>query len=251
MSLRYASVLIICFFLLAACGRPKVFLKETSKFETGRITLQTSDGILIDSELQKPVGKPRGVLILVHMLGKNKSDFGPFIEKALNRNYFTLSIDLRGHGKSAGDWRSFSENDFRFLPEDVIAASSYIKEQYPDLPIGVIGASIGANAAINAAVKDPSIQTIILLSPARNYRGLDTSNINNYTGFGLLAASEGDEPSAADVGWLIDNSGDYKMKRELVIYPEGSGHGTDIFAGSKGAELETLIFNYLEKHLIK
>ena len=113
-------------------------------------------------------------LILLHQLSMTKHSWKNFAQKAQEKGYNVLAIDLRGHGVSQGDWEQFNDKDFINMILDVKAANNFLKEKYPKTKIAVIGASIGANLAIQYLAKF-NISTSIALSPGINYRGLDIS----------------------------------------------------------------------------
>src|SRR3989344_6033733 len=78
---------------------------------------------------------------------------------------------------------------------EVKAANNFLKEKYPKTKIAVIGASIGANLAIQYLAKS-NISTSIALSPGINYRGLDISKeINKVDKNLLILVGKGDSYS--------------------------------------------------------
>src|SRR5213079_1745706 len=62
------------------------------------------------------------------------------------------------------------------LELDVRAAKAFLRERPEVIPnaFGIAGASIGANMAVIDAGDDPAVQSIALLSPGLEYRGLRT-----------------------------------------------------------------------------
>ena len=118
----------------------------------------------------------------------------------------------------------------------VDAGVKYLKSQGIS-DITIIGASIGANTALNYAVTNPEINNIILLSPGIEYKGVKTdTTITQYTGKVLIVAGNGDTYSADSAVQLdISSAGEKK----LVIYETGE-HGTNILGKGLGLEQEIL-----------
>ncbi len=178
-------------------------------------------------------------VILLHMLDHDRNTWNLFAEKLNKDNYTVLSIDLRGHGQSNKDWKTFDEEDFLDMIFDVQAAKDFLKKQGADTKrIIIMGASIGANLALEHAAEDEDVRATILLSPGLNYKGLETEGpAEEIETPVLIVASEGDEYSAKSsekLDNLINNS-------KLKIYP-GDRHGTDLFIGS---DLNNIILEWL------
>ena len=181
-----ASVLLLIF--ASACTQTVQTTTTTSTVlsSIGReVSFATDDGVTIkgtywDRDTDKE-------LVLLHMLGRDRSDWSAFAESV---DYTILAIDLRGHGESDGDWQSFSDVDFNKMILDVKAANEFLSGD-----VIVIGASIGANVALNYADNYP-VAGVVLLSPANDYRGVDTrAAITRYKGPLLIVASRNDEQS--------------------------------------------------------
>lgn len=123
------------------------------------------------------------------MLGHNRNDWNGFASTLSNKtnDYAVLSIDLRGHGESTTSqngntilsFQSFTPDDFNKMIMDVKAAKQFLVTQKNINPnnVAIVGASIGANVALNyAAASDPSIKVVVLLSPGLDYKGVTTSD---------------------------------------------------------------------------
>ena len=113
-------------------------------------------------------------LILIHQLSMTKQSWKKFAQKAQEKGYNVLAIDLRGHGTSQGNYEEFNDDDFKNMILDIKAAHNYLKEKHPNTKVAVIGSSIGANLAIKY-LANFDIKTAIALSPGINYRGIDVS----------------------------------------------------------------------------
>jgi len=173
------SLVLIISFVLSNCTL-QVTNKDIQEADNmSQISLKTEDGFNIVGSYYKGKTDGKGI-ILLHMLGRNRHDWDNFALILQKEGYSVVSIDMRGHGESQGNFKSFSENDFNNMKLDVKAAKEFLTGKGATT-FGIIGASIGANTALNYAVSDSSIKSIVLMSPGLDYRGVKTdSTIKDY-----------------------------------------------------------------------
>jgi len=195
-------------------------------------------------------------IILLHMLGHNRNDWNSFASILSNKGngYTVLSIDLRGHGESTNQngniisFQSFTANDFNKMVMDVKAAKQFLMAQKNINPnnIAIVGASIGANVALNYAASDPLIKAVVLLSPGLNYKGVTTSNaIKQYKGLTYIATA-GKDPIADNDPQTLCNEINCDTNHRLQVYQDSNSHGTDMFSNSSlQPSLEKLIISWL------
>jgi pimeloyl-ACP methyl ester carboxylesterase len=196
-------------------------------------------------------------VILLHMLGHNRSDWNGFVSTLGNKTngYAVLSIDLRGHGESTSSqngntisFQSFTPDDFNKMVMDVKAAKQFLVTQKNINPndIAIVGASIGANVALNYAASDPSIKAVVLLSPGLDYRGVTTSDaIRQYKG-PIYIATAGKDPIAGNDPQTLCNEIKCSNSNRLQIYQDSNSHGTDMFSDSSlQPSLDKLIISWL------
>lgn len=198
-------------------------LQENAAGDINIVDIKTEDNINLKGTFYKSSGNFS--VILLHMLGRNRNDWNDFAKELQSNGYNVLSIDFRGHGESQLNFKDFSENDFNKMVLDVKAAKEFLKTKNA-YNAAIIGASIGANAAINYAAQDNSVKTVILLSPGLNYRGVKTdAAIRLFRNPILILASEGDSYSSESSKKL--NS--YSQSSTLKIY-DGDLHGIAMLA---------------------
>jgi len=220
----------------------------TKRGDFVEVNFETDDGFVIYGDFYQPENPNGKALILLHMLRTDKSHWTEFAQRLKERGYYVLAIDLRGHGKSIEKngkritWQEFDENDFKNMVLDVKAAKIFLIEKNIDSKsIGIVGASIGANTALNYAVSDEEIRVIALLSPGLDYRGVKTEEaMKIYDRPVFIAASKEDEPAASSSLKLYELAVGTK---ELKIY-ENAGHGTRMFANTN---LMKVLIEWLEK----
>ena len=199
------------------------------------VTFKTEDTVKIAATHY--VGKGDGI-ILLHMLSRDRRDWDIFAVKLNSLGYNVLAIDLRGHGESELDFLKFNSTDYNNMVKDVAAAKKYLNKTR----IFVIGASIGANVALNYAVKDKDVKGIVLLSPGADYRGVETLKaIMKYDRPIMIVSSEDDFQSIGASRQLYSFAG---KQRELKEYGD-AGHGTNMFVK---LDLADSIINWMDKY---
>lgn len=110
--------------------------------------------------------------ILIHLHGLN-SHFQPiydcqnefkyrikYLQKAHISSY---ALEFIGHGKSGGE-KGYIEN-FDIVITNILALLVYIEFKHPNIPIYILGESMGGAASIKLGIVSKKIKGIILLSP--------------------------------------------------------------------------------------
>jgi alpha-beta hydrolase superfamily lysophospholipase len=229
-----------------------------------RVSFLTDDKVLIVGAYYTPqtsssnnsATTSTNAIILLHMLGHNRNDWNSFASTLSNKSngYAVLSIDLRGHGDSTTQngntisFQSFTASDFNEMVADVKAAKQFLVTQKNINPnnIAIVGASIGANIALNyAASLDPSIKAVVLLSPGLDYIGVTTSNVLRQYHGPIYIATAGKDPIAGNDPQTLCN-GIKNCGNRLKVYQDSNSHGTDMFSDtSLQPPLDKLIISWL------
>lgn len=207
------------------------------------VGLVPESGVLVTGRYYSSPGKVenRGV-ILLHMLGGSQDDWNKFASTLQDQNFEVMTLDFRGHGESSGAWKKMENEDFAHLVDDAGEAIEYLQDINSDMRIAVVGASIGANVAVQLAAQNDAVSALVLLSPSANYRGIDITTINGALTLPIFyIASRDDEQAVGPTQELYDASP--SSTKEINIYDKG-GHGTTLLRKKKG--LQTTIVNWLE-----
>ncbi|TBR26052.1 hypothetical protein EPO15_01015 [bacterium] len=193
-------------------------------------------------------GEARAGLLLLPMLGADRSTWAGFAAQASAAGIAVLALDPRGHGGSGNpagtppaawgraEWLAVVEDARAGLRE--LSARGLAPER-----VVAAGASIGASAALHLAASEPSLAGAALLSPGDNPARLPSSAA--LPGYGkrplFIGVGAGD-------GAFVDIA--RKLAREapgstaLIVQP-GSGHGTQLLAGSGGRTLTAQIIRFV------
>lgn len=188
-------------------------------------------------------------VLLLHMMPSTKESFGELAEELQKKDFSVLAIDLRGHGESTQNgklnYKDFNDVQHKSSSYDVKAAIAFLKDQGAST-ISIIGASIGANLALQYQAEHPEIKKTILLSPGLNYRGLHGEEFAKkikpdqevYIVAGSRDGRSGE--SAADMANAIAKK--IRGKKVVQVF-DGQAHGTDLL--EENSELRTELVDWL------
>lgn len=198
---------------------------------TQRVTIRADDGAMLSAMWYEPASRPAPAVILVHMLDRSRRDWDALGHRLAGDGIGALAIDLRGHGESqryaVPDGSADAGHAVMVL--DVKAARRYLASRgdVQQGRVGIAGASLGANLAVLAAAADPSLASIVLLSPSIDYRGLRIDQTIRKIGRPILLVSGADDPYATRSARELHKAGG--GPRELHAIERG-GHGTTLLS---------------------
>ncbi len=200
-------------------------LLQPATHAAGRaVTFRAGDGRTLTGTLTEASLRPAPAVVLVPMLSTSKDAWEVVAQRLAEANITGLAIDLPGTSLPAqpealAAWQS-----------DIRAALDYLAGR-PDVrpgSLGVLGASLGANLAVLAAVADPRVRSLVLVSPSLDYRGVRIEAAMRQYGArpALFVASLKDPYAARSVR---DLSKDISGPRE-TRWAETTAHGTTLLA---------------------
>jgi acylglycerol lipase len=100
--------------------------------------------------------EPWAALLCIHGLGLHKEDFEPLGKKMAALGVATYAIDVRGFGS----WMKTAEHrkvDFEQTMKDVESSLRAIRMAHPDLPLVILGESMGGAIALQSASLYPEL----------------------------------------------------------------------------------------------
>jgi alpha-beta hydrolase superfamily lysophospholipase len=121
-----------------------------------RVTFAATDGIPLVGWWM-PAEQPRGTVIFLHGYGDSKNQslaYAPFLHDA---GYNVLAFDLRAHGESGGDHTTVGQDEVR----DVEGAWAWLAAHEGTRHVALLGLSMGAATAVNAAGDLPGLRAIV------------------------------------------------------------------------------------------
>lgn len=202
------------------------------------VYFDTPDHVHIVGDYVLPEEDIRSAVVFLHMMPATRKSYAAFQEAVALCGVASLSIDLRGHGDSTTmegraeplHYEDFLEEEHQSSIWDVRGAVQYLTE-LSNVQIDrcmIVGASIGANLALQFSSEEHRIPLTVALSPGINYRGIETlpfvSAIDSAKQKLLLAASTEDTYSYETVQKLHAAA----IDASTALVREGSEHGTDM-----------------------
>ncbi|WP_163536516.1 alpha/beta hydrolase [Gracilibacillus sp. YIM 98692] len=117
----------------------------------------------------------KAVIQIAHGMTEHIGRYQEFAQYLMEKGFIVYGNDHRGHGKTADKTKEFGffaeKEGFEKVTHDLVKVTGHIKEEYPDLPVYLIGHSMGSFLV-------------------RRYITLDTSNIA-----GAILLGTGSQPS--------------------------------------------------------
>lgn len=200
------------------------------------VTITTKDGVQIIGDYYPAGAENAPMVLLLHMMPATRKSWVDFAEKLNEAGMGALAIDLRGHGDSLNktdgtylNYKNFSNVEHQLSIHDVEASVDFLKQKGAE-KIFVMGASIGANLALQYAAEHSDIRAVVLLSPGLDYRGVLTADLPPQLRAGqavYFAASSEDSYSADSIRMLYQKTPEGVIKEEKIF--DNAGHGTDMF----------------------
>ncbi|MCB9696687.1 MAG: hypothetical protein H6738_07905 [Alphaproteobacteria bacterium] len=197
----------------------------------GPVKLTTSDGRALDGESWG--GGERGVLLVPDEPG-SRAEWGGLGSKMASGGLQVLAIDLRSKGQTLGP------TDGAPLTADVDAGVAWLLA-HGAKEIHVVGAKMGANVALQAAVSNAEIDDLVLLTPLLNAKGVRLST--GAAGLGdrpLLVVTSADDAVAMKAATWLD--GQAAGNHRLDARP-GAGAGAAML--NRVADLESTIVGWI------
>lgn len=111
-------------------------------------TFAGTDGKEIYTYNWIPECKIRGIIQISHGMAEHSARYCRFAEFMNNKGFAVFANDHRGHGKTAGNksGRGFfaEKNGWKLCVDDMHQLTNYIKKEHPELPVFLLGHSMGS-----------------------------------------------------------------------------------------------------------
>lgn len=196
----------------------------------------TADHVSIVGTYMLPDDDSIAGAVLLHMMPSNRQSYHDTQLLLAHCGIASFAIDLRGHGdsvqqeKTTLDYKTFSDADHQKSILDVAGAVEYLCTlAHIDMSrVSLIGASVGANLALEYQQQHPEISLSILLSPGISYHGIHADEPIRklkWNQQSILFTSTGDEYSFESSLALHELAADQTIVEEV----DGNEHGTALF----------------------
>ena len=126
---------------------------ESLDLKGKKIQIDNGTSILKGYQIDTKRDSVRGSMILIHGIGGCKEHFIGLAEKLGTMGISSFLFDLRGHGESEEKYLTFGFKE----KKDFAKVVDFIKNENPELPIGIWGNSLGGAVAIQTLEYDEQI----------------------------------------------------------------------------------------------
>ncbi len=175
--LKWTLIVIAAVYSLIVLAGPTVVLKllcdkhvtyrrvytaeEAGLPDPDTLWLRTEDGFRVHTLEVRPEGAPKGAVICLSGIeNPSVTAFYGHAREFRDLGLVTLMPDVRGHGDSDGDRICLAYHE----TADVKAVTEYIKKTYNDIPVIVMGLSMGGAIAIRSIGENEDIDALVSLS---------------------------------------------------------------------------------------
>ena len=227
-TMRLRTLALITLAAIPGCSHPEQSSGPSPYMQAGSLKPQalfrTADGWGICGDFTPRQGAQKAVLLL-HQRGGRAYDWQPLIPKLQAEGFAVLAIDQRGAGRSQGPQNG---PDAPWdTQQDIAGAIGFLGQKgFPANKVAIAGASYGANNALLYAAAHKDVPAVALLSPGKNYHGLDIQGQTKTVKGSVLVMTAKDDS--------ITEGGPQVIKQdapgvELQEY-NGEAHGTHLFS---------------------
>jgi alpha-beta hydrolase superfamily lysophospholipase len=124
---------------------------------------RASDGATVPYRLWTPSAKPRAIIVLLHGASDYSGAFDEIGPLLTSRGFMAFAFDQRGFGASSSRGRWSGKHR---MMADVTDAVAFLRQRFGnDLPLFMIGESMGAAIAVRVAPLVPDLAGLVLSAP--------------------------------------------------------------------------------------
>lgn len=138
-------------------------------------TFQSKDGVNLVTYFWE-CEQPKGVVYIVHGMSEHAARYNEFALYLNQQGYLVFSSDIRGHGKTAGSLDKVGmfamQDGWNKVVNDVITFSKQLDHKYGNLPLYLLGHSMGSFIARSVAILSPPEIDGYIFSATAGHPGL-------------------------------------------------------------------------------
>ena len=130
------------------------------------------DGLKLHVLLMEPEQSPKGIVQICHGMAEHKERYEPLMQMLCNNGYISVIHDHRGHGKSVKH-----QDDLGFtygggaqaMLQDIRTVNRKIHAYYPELPLILMGHSMGSLAVRAFVAEHDSCVDMLIVCGSPSY----------------------------------------------------------------------------------
>ncbi|XP_067096390.1 monoglyceride lipase isoform X1 [Osmerus mordax] len=123
-----------------------------------------ADGQHLFCRYWEPEGPPRALVFVAHGAGEHCGPYDEIAQTLKDQSLLVFAHDHVGHGQSEGDRMNIK--DFQVFVRDSLQHVDVMKARHPDLPVFIVGHSMGGAISILTACERPSeFAGVVLIAP--------------------------------------------------------------------------------------
>jgi len=141
-------------------------MTDNENTEARRLSLRAADGHRILVDIWRPAA-PRVLIHLFHGLGEHKARYERFAQFCNESGIVVAAHSHRGHGESYSDEElgHYADTDgWQWVLDDARTVQRHLAEQMPDLPLVILGHSMGSYIAQSFVMRDYGQPSALILS---------------------------------------------------------------------------------------
>ncbi len=136
-------------------------------YTVNEFKVPSSDGIhTLSGKIYRPKGEIRGLFHVVHGMTEYIDRYEPLFAFMANAGYVTFGYDNLGHGMTAEDYSELGfiahKDGHKKLVRDVNVFEEAVKKEYPNLPLFLMGHSMGSFIVRIAANEKTDLKGLII-----------------------------------------------------------------------------------------
>lgn len=139
------------------------------------------DGVNLRTWRFRASGPRRGVIVYLHGVADNRGSSAGIAERFVPGGFEVVAYDSRAHGDSTGDACTYGYHERRDL--------SRVLDRIEDGPIVLIGTSLGAAVALQAAAEDQRIAAVVAVATFSDLRTVASERAPFFASTGNIAAA--------------------------------------------------------------
>ncbi|MGD9909294.1 MAG: alpha/beta fold hydrolase [Candidatus Izemoplasmatales bacterium] len=183
-----------------------------------KVVLKDSRSNPIHIYVYEPTEKIKGIVHIIHGASEHFARYGLFAEYLNQSGYLVIGCDMLGHGLSTEttDYVHFADKEGSKIGfESILLVKDYILEHYKDLPVYIMGHSMGSFLARKMLIEYPDIYKKGIISGTAYVPGVVTT-------FGILLTGtiglfKGKKYVSEFVQNMAIDANPAKMKKDGII----------------------------------